>query len=394
MLDEPEIEAKKLNGQKWYEIDDIQDLDIASSIFAPDDSEKVRLIQRRYGGYWRYPGMIDFCYLVNPFFPPERMKDEIIANFNALLTNYPSGMEVNSLLAGKNFGVHKENIITGNGAAELIKSLMEKILTGRAGFIRPTFEEYPNRYDAQSSAVFIPSNRDYHYDADDIINFFTDKGISSLVLINPDNPSGNYIDTFGIHRLIAWTAEHNIRLILDESFADFADEEDNSMIRQKVLDGNPHLFIVKSISKSYGVPGLRLGVLASGDTGTIQTMKKDLAIWNVNSFGEFFMQIFEKYKNDYHDALVKFKAERARLESELSKIKGIRVIHSQANFIMAELGGISSAEIVKVLLVKHGLFIKDLSSKTGGEYIRLAVRDYADNNRLLSALKGILQPEL
>ena len=69
MLDEPVIKAKKLNGQLWYEIDDIQDLDIASSMFAPDTDEKVASIQARYGGYWRYPHLLDFCYLVNPYFP-------------------------------------------------------------------------------------------------------------------------------------------------------------------------------------------------------------------------------------------------------------------------------------------------------------------------------------
>ena len=73
MLDEPVIKAKKLNGQLWYEIDDIQDLDIASSMFAPDTDEKVASIQARYGGYWRYPHLLDFCYLVNPYFPPQRL---------------------------------------------------------------------------------------------------------------------------------------------------------------------------------------------------------------------------------------------------------------------------------------------------------------------------------
>ncbi|MBQ6575003.1 MAG: NTP transferase domain-containing protein, partial [Lachnospiraceae bacterium] len=120
MLDVPEIRAKRHEGQRWYEIDDIQDLDIAESIFTPDEDERVRLLQKRYGGYWRYPKLLDFCYLVNPFFPPDKMKDEIRANFDTLLTEYPSGMYVNSLLAAKNFGVHQESILVGNGAAELI----------------------------------------------------------------------------------------------------------------------------------------------------------------------------------------------------------------------------------------------------------------------------------
>ena len=388
MLDVPEIKAKRLDGQRWYEIDDIQDLDIAESIFTPDDDEKVRMLQGRYGGYWRYPKLLDFCYLVNPYFPPEKMKDELRANFDTLLTQYPSGMRVNSLLAAKNFGVHQENILVGNGAAELIKSLMSH-LDGKVGFIRPTFDEYPNRYDRENSVDFTPDNHDYSYTADDLMEYFNDKEIATLVVINPDNPSGNYIQKHDLLRLISWAAEKVIKLVIDESFVDFADEEDNTLIDQGILSSNPHLYVMKSISKSYGVPGLRLGVLASGDTETIGKMKKDVAIWNINSFGEFYMQIEEKYKKDYNAALVRIREERSRFQGELSKIKGVRVIPSQANFVMVELeAGISPKELLKTLLIKYNLLIKELTTKTNGRnYLRLAVRNTADNDALLAAMR-------
>ena len=388
MLDVPEIKAKRLDVQRWYEIDDIQDLDIAESIFTPDDDEKVRMLQGRYGGYWRYPKLLDFCYLVNPYFPPEKMKDELRANFDTLLTQYPSGMRVNSLLAAKNFGVHQENILVGNGAAELIKSLMSH-LEGKVGFIRPTFDEYPNRYDRKNSVDFTPDNHDYSYTADDLMEYFGDKEIATLVVINPDNPSGNYIKKHDLLRLISWAAEKVIKLVIDESFVDFADEEDNTLIDQGILSSNPHLYVMKSISKSYGVPGLRLGVLASGDTETIGKMKKDVAIWNINSFGEFYMQIEEKYKKDYNAALVRIREERSRFQGELSKIKGVRVIPSQANFVMVELeAGISPKELLKTLLIKYNLLIKELTTKTNGRnYLRLAVRNTADNDALLAAMR-------
>lgn len=389
MLDDPAIKAKRLEGQRWYEIDDIQDLDIAESIFTPDEDERVRLLQGRYGGYWRYPKLLDFCYLVNPYFPPEKMKDEIRANFDTLLTEYPSGMRVNSLLAAKNFGVHQENILVGNGAAELIKSLMG-YFDGKVGFIRPTFDEYPNRYDREKSVDFVPYNADYSYTVDDIIDYFGDKGIQNLILINPDNPSGNYIPKSDLLRLIEWSKVKGVKLVIDESFADFSDELENTLIEQSILSLNSHLFVMKSISKSYGVPGLRLGVLASGDEATIARMKKDVAIWNINSFGEFYMQIEEKYKKDYMAALVKFRAERARFQEELGKIKGVRVIPSQANFVMVELeDGISSKELLKTLLIKHNLLIKELTTKMNGHnYLRLAVRDTADNDVLIAAIKS------
>ena len=388
MLDDPVIKAKRLTGQKWYEIDDIQDLDIATSIFTPDEDEKVALLQGRYGGYWRYPKLLDFCYLVNPYFPPQKLVDEIKANFDKLLRDYPSGMRVNSLLAAKNFGVHQENILVGNGAAELIKSLMERI-SGKTGFVRPTFDEYPHRYDREESVDFTPDNRDYSYTADDLMDYFGDKDIQNLVVVNPDNPSGNYIPQKDLLRLIDWCAEKKINLILDESFADFSDEENNTLIDQEILDKYKNLYVMKSISKSYGVPGLRLGVLASGDTDTIAFMKKDVAIWNINSFAEFYMQIEEKYKKDYAAALVKFRAERARFQDELAKIPGARVIPSQANFVMVELEKkISPKELLKKLLTKHSLLIKELTTKTNGRnYLRLAVRDKEDDDRLVAAMK-------
>lgn len=387
MLDEPEIKAKRLNGQKWYEIDDIQDLDIAESIFAPDEDKKIKLLQGRYGGYWRYPKLLDFCYLVNPYFPPERLKDEIKANLDTLLTQYPSGMKVISLLASKNFDVHQENILVGNGAAELIKSLMYH-LEGKTGFIRPTFDEYPNRYAKEDSVFYVPQNRDYAYSAYDLMTFFDDKDIQNLILINPDNPSGNYIPVSDLLYLIDWAKAKNIRLILDESFSDFSNELNNTFIRQDILDANPHLFVMKSISKSYGVPGLRLGVLASGDTSTIASMKKDIAIWNINSFAEFYLQIESKYKEEYEEALVRFRQERKRFVEELNKITGIRVIPSQANYIMVELAeGLSAKSLLKRLLTKYEILVKELTAKTEGKsYLRFAVRDEADNNRLIHAL--------
>lgn len=391
MLDEPVIKAKRLEGQRWYEIDDIQDLDIAQSIFTPDEDEKVRLLQGRYGGYWRYPKLLDFCYLVNPYFPPQKLKDELRANFDTLLTEYPSGMRVNSLLAAKNFGVHQENILVGNGAAELIKSLMNN-LEGKVGFIRPTFDEYPNRYNRENSVDYTPDNRDYSYTVDDLIHFFEDKDIQNLVVVNPDNPSGNYIPKAGLLELIEWSKEKKIRLLIDESFVDFADEEDNTLINQNILSNNKHLFVMKSISKSYGVPGLRLGVLASGDEETITKMKKDVAIWNINSFGEFYMQIEEKYKKDYADALTQIRAERARFQEELATVKGVRVIPSQANYVMVELEeGISPKDLLKRLLINHNLLIKELTTKTNGHnYLRLAVRNTEDNNALIRAMRAEL----
>lgn len=393
LLDNPTIQGKRLSGQKWYEIDDAQDLDIAESIFADNISEYYDKIASRYGGYWRYPKLLDFCYLVNPYYPPQKLKDEMQASFAELLAQYPSGMEVNSIVAARNFSVHKESIVVGNGAAELIKAIMADAdnKDWKMGIIRPTFEEYPNRGDKQNQVVFVPTSNDFSYTADDVMDYFEDKGIKQLVLINPDNPSGNYIKKKDVFRLVEWCEEKSIRFILDESFVDFTDEgEENTLIIQDVLQKHPMLVVVKSISKSYGVPGVRLGVMVSGDEELITKMKKDVAIWNINSFGEFYMQIQEKYSKDYTKALEKFRNARKELISGLEKISYLKVFPTQANYVMCEVVNDRTSRELAELLLQKNIFIKDLTGKIGNgkQYIRLAVRDMNDNRKLIDELQG------
>lgn len=392
LLDIQDLKAMRLNGEKWYEIDDLQDLNNAETIFADTDL-KLSLIQKRYGGYWRFPELLDYCYLVNPFFPNDKLKNEIKANFNILLTEYPSGMEVNSLLMAKYFGLRHRYACAGNGAAELIKSLVEK-LKGNLGVVLPTFEEYLNRLDTERIISFLPDNDNYTYNTEDLISFFENKEISTLLLINPDNPSGNYIAKDDVLLLAEWARKKGIRLVVDESFVDFSDGSvENSLLCNAILERYPNLVIVKSISKSYGVPGLRLGVLASSDEQLISFIKKDVAIWNINSFAEFYMQIFNKYELDYQKACLEFIAERNRFFTELQSIKYLRVIPSQANFFLCEvISTYSSFELAKVLLDRHNIIIKDCSSKNAfksSNYIRLAVRSEADNNILINTLKAL-----
>ena len=392
LLDNAELKAVPIGSEKWYEIDDIQDLDIAETIFAEDD-EMLRRFNYRYGGHWRFPKMLDYCYLVNPYFPTKRMKDELRYNFDTLLTEYPSGMLVNSLLAGKYFGIRQDYVVVGNGAAELIKSLME-LSEGRTGVVYPTFEEYPHRLRKDDIVAYQPDNRDLKYTEDDLIGYFTGKAIERLLLINPDNPSGNFIGMEGLQKLIAWSREQHVTLIVDESFVDFSDDfENNTLLRNETLEANPHLVVMKSISKSYGVPGLRLGILASSNVELISRIKKDVAIWNINSFAEFYMQIFGKYECDYKKACYKFISERRHFEALLREIPYVKVLPTQANFFCIELTGkYTSAELTKLLLARYNIMVKDCDSKNGlkgRNFIRISVRSTEDNNQLIQALREL-----
>ena len=392
LLDKPDLKALPLSGEKWYEIDDMQDLNNAETIFA-EEADKLFCYQKRYGGYWRFPSLLDFCYLVNPFFPSEKMKKEMRANFDILLSEYPSGLQVNALLMAKYFGLEAEFVCPGNGAAELIKSLMGE-LTGTLGVVYPTFEEYPNRRAEGQVVAYIPENKDFSYTADDLMKFFGAREVSSILLINPDNPSGNFIPKEEVIRLAEWAGERKIALVVDESFVDFSEKStENTLLTNELLRRYPHLTVVKSISKSYGVPGLRLGLVASSNVNLIDRIRKEVPIWNINSFAEFYMQIFNKYEQDYKQACRLFIKERDRFYVDLGQIKYLRVIPSQANYFLCEVIGVySSKELTEMLLNRYNILIKDCGTKKAfrtGEYVRIAVRSTQENRRLVDALKEL-----
>lgn len=386
------LKALPLHGDKWYEIDDVQDLDIASVLFAEDD-KKFGLYHKRYGGFWRFPKMLDYCYLVNPFFPSERMKEELKSNFETLLQNYPSGMYVNSLLAAKYFKISQDYIVVGNGAAELIKSVTEKFAEGLIGIIYPTFDEYPNRFPEQNIIPYIVRSDNFRYTADDIITFYAEKSISLLILVNPDNPSGNFISKKDVLRMVKWCRERDIKILIDESFVDFTDEfEHNSIIDDSILREFENLMVMKSISKSYGVPGLRLGILASANYELIHHIKKDVSIWNINSFAEYYLQIFGKYEKEYTKACRAFAAERERFYQALKSVPYLDVMPSQANYFLCRvIDRYTSAELADEL-IKHDIIISNCNKKKHMEdhqIIRLAIRSAKDNDKLISVLKSI-----
>lgn len=386
-----ELKALILNNERWYEIDNKEDLQIAEGLFSSGE-KKLKNFQNRYGGYWRYPKVVDFCYLVNPYFPTPKLIDELKKNFQILLSQYPSGSTVNNLLAAKYFHLQENKIVVGNGAAELIKETM-KIFKGEIGFISPTFEEYPNRYSSRKSLFFEPNIDGFSYTVQDVIDFFDKKNIEVLILINPDNPSGNYLKHSEILKLLKWTKEKKINILVDESFVDFS-EENISLLNDKLLDEYENLIVVKSISKSYGVPGLRLGILATSKKTFLDEIKKNLPIWNINSFAEYYMQIFNKYEKEYRVSLEKIKNERKIFIEKLSKIEFLKVFKSQANYVLLEISEkISPNKLAEILLNDYGILIKSLSNKKGvkGNFIRLAVRNREENNYCIKALKEIFK---
>lgn len=388
-VDGPKIKGLKIKKRRWYEIDDPQDLDIAETIFAAD-GDRLERFQRRYGGYWRFPYLKDFCYLVNPYFPPKRMLREMRASFDTLLSQYPSGARVMGLLAGKTFGLDPSRIAVGNGAAELIRHLFEEV-PGEVGVVYPAFNEYPARAGKERVRKIYADPETLGYGLPDLLPQLP--GLGVLVVVNPDNPSGHFMGREDMMSLIAACRERGVVLVVDESFADFAtDDARYTLLDDALLVANPHLIVVKSISKSYGVPGLRLGVLATARPGLIESIRRTVPVWNINSFGEFFLQIVDKYKSDYREACSRLAGERSSMASGLATLRSLEPKPSQANYITCRVRPpFSSTDICARLLQDHGILAKDLRGKDGlsGDWMRFAVRDEKDNAALVMALAAI-----
>ncbi|MDR3111116.1 MAG: aminotransferase class I/II-fold pyridoxal phosphate-dependent enzyme [Planctomycetaceae bacterium] len=386
MPNRPTLKALRLDREKWYEIDDIQDLANAATLFATGE-EELASYHSRYGGYWRFPFLTDYCYLVNPFFPPQRLIDEIKSQFETLLTQYPSGQSVNRLLAAKMFDTRPEQIVVGNGAAELIQSI-QRNYEGVTGIVRPSFEEYGNRTPTEKLRLFTANGTRFSYTVEELVKFCETESVDRLVLINPDNPTGHYLSFADVSRLAKTLQTARRELIIDESFGDFA-EEQRTFIGTKVLEEHPNVTVVKSISKSYGVPGLRLGVAASANVERMKNAGKDVSIWNINSFGEFFMQIIGKYESEYKKACGLLIEERKRFGQRLAATEKLRLLPSQANYFFCEVFLPETPEnLTQRLLRNHNILIRNCQNKSGIEapYIRLAIRTPQENDRLVKAV--------
>lgn len=376
-----------LENEPWYEIDDSQDYDIVNALFAPDTKKKMQLFSKRYGGYWRFNDVKDYCYLVNPYFPTKKMIDKMKYFYDELLFNYPSGQNIERICASRLFdNLSEENILIGNGAAELI-NILRYVVGEKLALTIPSFNEYVRCF-PNSKISFINSSEDnYRLSKDKLINKLDD--VDTLIVISPDNPSGSHLTYEEVIELLEKAKEKNKQVIFDESFIDFADDN-YTLINDDILNRYKNLIVIKSISKSYGVPGLRLGILACGDQDKINILKNSLPVWNINSFGEYFLQIMNVYKKDYVEGCKKIKIERARFYNLLKEIDGLEVYPSQANYLMIKLNELGANELAEYLLEENKILIKVLNGKNGfddGEYIRVAIKKEEENNYLVDSIK-------
>lgn len=387
-LNSSSLKALPVNGGKWYEIDDKLDLDTAELIFAGDEDIFGKL-SARHGGLWRIPRLLDFSSPTNVFFAGSGITDELEANFRTLLSSSPSAMEVNSLCASKCWNVKEEYVVPGNGVCELVEKLRREL-----GGMVCTVRRLPavfGRTNNSNSHVYVPRNADLSYSVEDIMEFLRLRRADTVMLSNPDLVTGSVMPQKDILRLAEWCGEHNMHMVVDESAADFCNAPSEcSVLDDGVLERHPNIVVVKGMA-AYGIAGIRLAILCSGDSELVGRIKASSGLWNVNSVAEFFMQILGKYESGYARSCETLGKEREYLREELGKSGFLKVMPSQANFLLCE---VMKPATVSTLLLwvlrKHDILLHDSTAQVnadGREFVRIAVRSHADNAHLLAALR-------
>ena len=306
---------------------------------------------------------------------------------------YPSGQYIEGINMGRLLNDTDEKyLVVGNGAAELINTL-GRFLKGKMYVSKSVFNEYQRCFDNCKLNIYDMKDNNYRFDLEDIKKNVSKNNI--ICIVNPDNPTGSFIKYKDMIELLDLCKKKKTLVIFDESFIDFANSKDRyTLINNEILDKYNNLIVIKSISKSYGIPGVRLGVLATSNEEIMNNIKKYISIWNINSFAEYYLQICTLYKKDYIRACDKIVEARDIFIKDLRKIKGIKVYNSEANYILCDLGKYNSTDLAIKLLENDNIFIKDLRTKNAFKdmnYIRLAVRTIEENKKLIEKLMKYLK---
>ncbi len=372
-------------GVDWQEVDDGTDLEIASFTFG-SAPQRQELLARQHGGYWRHP-VTDHCLLTNPFFPPASLLAELAASVRGTVTGYPVGQDRLRELLSAATGSPPTELAVANGASELIK-VLGRILT-RVALVVPCFGEYEAVFGDLTIATPWPSMR---LDVDQVYDEAMRLGARAVIVESPANPTSILVPRKDLLRLATLLARTSVKLIVDESFADFA-AFPQSLETQ--LAANPNIVIIKSLSKAYGVAGLRLGYLACADEDLLGAVLAELPIWNINGPAEAFLRLLPRYRAAFDESIARVRAARDELYTMLCQRPGFaRVYRPEANFVLARLAGPRpAAEIARTLLARHNIMVKDCGGKSmphAQSHLRLASRTLAENQRLVAGLDDVL----
>ena len=384
---EVEIAAIDVSASRWSEIDDDRDLDAAEFQFLDRDAQFDR-IQKLHGAYWRY-GFVDHSYLYNMHFPPQEMLDVFHSHLREIVTNYPVAQKEVAKLVANWTGANPEHLAVANGAAELIKILGNQF-EKRVTIPTPSFNEYEEVVGADGLNRFALDANSFELDveafADSAINWQSD----TAIIVTPNNPTALSVLQDDVLRLARLLEPHSCRLIVDESFIEFSRAGINGSVEAMVSE-HANLVVIKSMSKVFGVAGIRLGYLLSADRGFINAVRASLPIWNINGVAEEFLRIVGRYRREFNASRELTLETCLQLYRELSALPGIEVIEPDANFVLCKLTNpaANGPELARRMYVEHNILIKDCAAKSmpdADRYLRIASRTPAENQHLVTVL--------
>lgn len=353
--------------------------------------QTVRYVSSLYGGFWNFD-IKDFCYLVNPYFPPNEFTESLRLRLDELIRAYPSTNWYISSLLSNSLGLSYDHIVIGNGASELISAITSNYVDNLAVAV-PTFDEYINRAVNQGKRVSVYElDQDFTFDIEGFIQHVKNSAANSALIINPNNPTGTLVPQDSIW-LILESLRHLDLVIVDESFIDFATV---NPIPTAVagIDSYPNLVVVKSLSKSYGIAGLRLGYAISGNKKLIENLRTEIPIWSINSLAQFFLEEIGNYHQQFLDSCSDVRIATQILYDELKSVPYLYPYPSDGNFVLCKiLYGFTAAQLTSALFEKHSMLINDSSGKRGldNRFVRLASRTKEENLELAEALRSLTE---
>lgn len=355
-------------------------------------AEKYEYISKQYGGYYRH-NFTDHAYLYNLYFPPKPVFTHLKENIQNLVLNYPMAQNALAELVGEIIQQPAERIVVGNGASEIIK-ILSGHLAKKIIVPVPSFNEYANAAPKGHVVEFPLEFPSFQLDVDKFAAEAIKVKADMAVVITPNNPTSLLVPKADLIRLAQKLDMHNCMLIIDESFLDFADNKEQITLEQDI-DRHPNIAILKSMSKAYGICGLRIGYLLTANMKFAEAVRNGIHIWNINGFAEEFLRILPRYKQEFEASCERVKSDRDIFYKKLSDIKGMTVFKPTANYIFCRLPNtaLSGPEVTKYLFIKYNIYIKDSTGKTqpdADRYIRIASRTNDENSKLIEALKNVM----
>ena len=386
-----QLGAVQCDGLRWYEIDDENDRLSAEYLFSTQE-RRYEIVAGQHGGYWRFD-FTDHAYLYNLYFPPAPVFVHFKNHIQDLVLNYPVAQEPLAQLVGALINQPAERIVVSNGASELIKIIASHV-TGRMIIPVPTFNEYEETAPEEKLVRFALEAPTFQVDVDAFTEEAARSEATIAIVVTPNNPTSIAVPKADLCRLAEKLGEQGCILLVDESFIDFCAEPE-AITMSNELDTYPNLVILKSLSKSYGIGGLRLGYLLTANSEFAEAVRADIPIWNINGFAESFLRLAPRYRREFVKSCLLVREDRDDLYQRLNFIGGITAYKPDANFVFCRLPdvGPSGPDVAQALFVDHNILIKHCAGKTISEserYLRIASRTIAENVTLVEALESVL----